>query len=505
MSSPIQKRLNPFLAGVRTNFPSLDEFFVIDSYAEHSFESTIAVVCEQQQVLDLSIDMSIGDMAELAHHHYGIDRSSQQSNDTDNNSRNDDWDCIMDPGNDVSNDKQHQNESRLCRSSPPSSSTGSSIDCNDSGGSSFFDKSIIQSLRTPDKIICNFRNNIENERVWRTTTNATRRGILQYDNDSSLEDSPNQSSNNSSPDRNSFGKRFAMALRFHDDFNESTALVDGNTCASKDSSHSTSSFGQQELIDAEKAVTETLMGLDLLQTTSRMDKQFDDEDSCATSMMSSNLQLMNDTSFGVDLSNEVDGKNVLLSSLESDTCPSPQMSPIRMVKSYDIASCLFGFSPIRHVLSNDEGLKPPIMTTSNNKCLYEGEDVEESQSDFKTDLVCTRRNLFGIEDKNPSSDHTVTTVKTEDSYVDNTTLSTSVSGDMGSSSFSGRRFGSSAASRINSNEGAAATGSKPIPRWMTYCAKLMDISFSSAQMIVDRTCGATDSIPKPAPSNTYNY
>lgn len=542
MSSPIQKRLNPFLAGDRTNFPSLDEFFVIDegdtgsndkvkdSYAEHSFESTIAVACEQHQVLDLSIDMYIGDMAELAYHHYqvqkyGIDRSSsQQSKDTDNNSRNDDWDCIMDPENDVSNDisssssstdiavtnsskkennSQQRNESRLCRSSPSPSSTGSSIDCNDSGGSSFFDKSIIQSLRTPDKIICNFRNNIENERVWRMTTNTTRRGILQHDNDSSLdEDSPNQSSNNSSPDRNCFGKRFATALRFHDEFNESTALVDGNSCTSKHSSPFTSSFGQQELIDAEKAVTETLTGLDLLQTTSRIDKQFDDENSCATSMLSSNLQLMNDTSFGVDLSNEADGRNVLLSSLESNTCPSPQMSPIRMVKTNDDATCLFGLSPIHHVLSNDEGLTTPIVTVFDNKCLHEGEDVVESQSDFKTDLV--KRNLFGTEDKKPSSDHTVTTVKTEDSYVDNTTFSTSVSGDMESSSFSGHRFGSNAASRINSNEGAAATGSKPTAQWMTYCTKLMDISFSLAQMIVDRTCGATDSTPKPLPSNTYN-
>ena len=118
MSIPIQKRINPFLVGDRTNFPSLDEFFVIDddddtggndgvknSYAEHSFQSTKAIVCEQQQVLDLSIDMSIGDMAELAHYHYqlqkyGIDKSSQQGKDTEN-SRNDDWDCIMDPENDL--------------------------------------------------------------------------------------------------------------------------------------------------------------------------------------------------------------------------------------------------------------------------------------------------------------------------------------------------------------------------------------------------------------------
>jgi hypothetical protein len=138
--------------------------------------------------------------------------------------------------------------------------------------------------------------------------------------------------------------------------------------------------------------------------------------------------------------------------------------------------------------------------------LHEGEDVEESLSDFKTDSVCTKRNLFGVEDKNPSSDQccTVTTVKTDESYVDNTTFLSSVSGDMRSSSFSGRKFGSNAASRINSNEAAAAaTGSKPpIPRWTTYCAKLMDDSFSLAQMIVDRTCGATDSTPNPVPSNT---
>ena len=548
MSSHRKKRLNPFLVGDRTNFPSLDEFFVVDdvdtgndevkdSSAEHSFQSTIAVVCEQDQILDLSIDMSIGDMAELAHHHYqvqkyGIDKSSQQGTGSNDNSRNDDWDYTMDPENDVSNDNssslssmdiavtkstkkennsQQRNESRLRRSSPPPSSTGSSIDCNDSGGSSFFDKSIIQSLRTPDKIICNFRNNIENERVWGMTTTA-RRGILQYDNDSSLdEDSPNHSSNNSSPDRVYLGQRLATALRYHEDeFNERTALADASSfvtsCTSKHSSPSTSSFGRQELINAEMAVKETLMGSDLLQTTSRIDKQNNDEVSCATSIKSSNLQLTHDTSFGVDLSNEADGRNVLLSSLESNTCPSPQMSPIRMAKTVDDdASCLFGLSPIRHVLSNDEGLTLPVVKTNDNKCLHEGEDMEESQSEFKTDLVCTKRNLFGVEDKKPSSDQccTVTTVKTDESYVDNTTLSSSVSGDMGSLSFSGRKFGSNAASRINSNEfPTAATDSKPIPRWTTYCNKLMDESFSLAQMIVDRTCGATDTTPKhPAPPN----
>ena len=51
------------------------------------------------------------------------------------------------------NNSKHHNASRLSRSSPSPTSIGSSIDCNDSGGSSFFDKSIIQSLRTPDKII----------------------------------------------------------------------------------------------------------------------------------------------------------------------------------------------------------------------------------------------------------------------------------------------------------------------------------------------------------------
>jgi hypothetical protein len=538
MSSPIQKRTNPFLVGDRINFPSLDEFFVVDdddisgnngvkdSYAEHSFQSTIAVVCEQQQVLDLSIDISIGDMAELAHHHYqvqkyGIDKSSQQGEDTEN-SRNYDWDCIMDP--DVSNDNlssspstdipdiestnkennsQQRNASRLCRSSPPPSSIGSSIDCNDSSGSSFFDKSIIQSLRTPDKIICNFRNIIENERVWSMTTTTRRDGILQHDNDSSLdeEDSPNQSSNDSSPDRVLFEKRFATVLHFHDnEFNERTAFVNDNSKEYSVYSADTS-FDQQELCNAEKAVKETLMGLDLLQTTSRIDKQNIDEDSCAASMKSSNLQLI-ETTFEVDLSKEVDGRKVPLSSLES-ICPSPQMSPIRMAKTDDDTSCLFGLSPIRHVLSNDEDLTPPAGTTYDNKCLLEGEDVEESQSDFKTELVCTKRNLFGVEDKNPSSDHTVTTIKTDESYVDNTTFLSSVSGDMRSSSFSGRKFGSNVASRINSNEAAAdATGRKPIPRWTTYCAKLMDDSFSLAQMIVDRTCGTTDTTPKPVPSNT---
>jgi hypothetical protein len=529
--------MNPFLVGDRINFPSLDEFFVIDnddtggnddgvkdSYAEHSFQSTKAIVCEHHQVLDLSIDMSIGDMAELAHHHYqvqkyGIDKSSQQGEDTEN-SRNDDWDCIMDPENDVSNDSlssssstdipvtkstnkennsQQRNASRLSRSSPPPSSIGSSIDCNDSSGSSFFDKSIIQSLRTPDKVICNFRSNIKNERVWSMTTTTRRDGILQHDSDSSLdEDSPNQSSNDSSPDRVQFEKHFATVLHFHDDeFNERTAFVNDNSKEYSISNSADTSFDQQELINAEKAVKETLMGLDLPQTT----RQNNGEDSCAASMKSSNLQLIHETSFEVDLSKEVDGRNVPLSSLES-ICPSPQMSPIRMAKTDNDTSCLFDLSPIRHVLSNDEGLTPPVVTTNDNKCLYEGEDVEESQSDFKTELVCTKRNLFGVEDK-PSSDHTVTTIKTDESYVDNTTFLSSVSGDMGSSSFSGRKFGSNAASRINSNEAASATtGSKPIPRWTTYCAKLMDESFSLAQMIVDRTCGATDSTPKPVPSNT---
>ena len=392
--------------------------------------------------------------------------------------------------------------SRLCRSSPPPSSIGSSIDCNDSSGSSFFDKSIIQSLRTPDKILCSFRNNIKNERVWSMTT-STRRGILQHDNDSSLdEDSPNQSSNDSSPDRVQFEKRFAAVLHFHDnEFNERTAFVNDNSKEYSVYSADTS-FDQQELINAEKAVKEILMGLDLLQTTSRIDKQNNDQDSFAASMKSSNLQLIHETSFEADLSKEVDGRNVPLSSLES-SCPSPQMSPIRMAKTDDDASCLFDLSPIRHVLSNDEDLTPPVVITYDNKCLHKGEDVEESQSDFKTELVCTKRNLFGVEDKNPSSDHTVTTVKTDESYVDNTTFLSSVSGDMRSSSFSGRKLGSNAASRIYSNEAAAAaTGSKPIPRWTTYCAKLMDESFSLAQMIVDRTCGATDSTPKPVPSNT---
>ncbi|KAL3817517.1 hypothetical protein ACHAXA_003690 [Cyclostephanos tholiformis] len=241
-------RTNPFRSSQnRANFPPLDEFFdeqqssSLDAVnisaisLDHSFHSRIGPCRE----LNFSVDMSIGGRAEMAQHRYqvqkyGIDCSHNSDSQDDDrssglrngqrqrlNSTGDDWDRLMDDS--ASNVSFSSTAIVSAKSKSKAATMGSHTPSpdqsgDDDSGSSFFNKSAVQSLITPEKIIHKLDD--PNGREWGVTLS---RGIQENEESSVSADSPNQSINGSYPDSD-FEKMFNAALRFSEemgaDFNE---------------------------------------------------------------------------------------------------------------------------------------------------------------------------------------------------------------------------------------------------------------------------------------------
>mmetsp|Transcript_29732 Transcript_29732/g.54590 ORF Transcript_29732/g.54590 Transcript_29732/m.54590 type:complete len:677 (+) Transcript_29732:481-2511(+) len=252
-NSSRKKRANPFRSRDRTNFPPLDEFFEQEQQPSsnnggYGSSPTKTDICNTSAILfnelNFSVDMSIAGKAEMAQHRYlvqkyGIDgiRHQQQgdrgsSGSPDNSkkqgarlSEGDDWDRIMDDSctnisfssTVIATPRPRSNDIVGYRTPSPDQSCDEDGDDDDScTGSSFFDKSVIQSLKTPEKM--RFKMGDQSEEESRVTLS---RGQVHDSNDSmsSIMDDPERSTNISSTGTD-FAHMFHAALRFNEDFDE---------------------------------------------------------------------------------------------------------------------------------------------------------------------------------------------------------------------------------------------------------------------------------------------
>mmetsp|Transcript_40788 Transcript_40788/g.85467 ORF Transcript_40788/g.85467 Transcript_40788/m.85467 type:complete len:674 (+) Transcript_40788:90-2111(+) len=251
-NSSRKKRANPFRSRDRTNFPPLDEFFDQEQQPSNNggygSSPTKTDICNTSAIsfneLNFSVDMSIAGKAEMAQHRYlvqkyGIDGIRHQkqgdrgSNGSPDNSKNegarlsegDDWDRIMDESctnisfssTVIATPRPRSND--IVGYSTPSPDQSCDEDGDDDGscnGSSFFDKSVIQSLKTPEKM--RFKMGDQSEKESRVTLS---RGQAHDSNDSmsSIMDDPDRSTNISSTG-SGFAQMFHAALRFNEDFDE---------------------------------------------------------------------------------------------------------------------------------------------------------------------------------------------------------------------------------------------------------------------------------------------
>ncbi|KAL7473768.1 hypothetical protein ACHAXS_014239 [Conticribra weissflogii] len=250
-----RERTNPFRSPNRENFPPLDEFFGSDtnsstaeataddddkSFAnspEQSFHSRNSACWN-----DFSMDMSIGGRAAMAQHRhrvakYGIDGVKEQeegrspadsacmsgTEKSSSLSEADDWDRCMD-----------DNYSLVSFSSTAILSTRKSVDVgnlsrigrvpsespeesyvDDDASSSFFDKSVVHALMTPEKIRTQ---NVSKPDVEVMTNDVTvQRGRVHAFNQSLVDESVDCDTNISSNCSGVEGM-FHAAMRFHNDF-----------------------------------------------------------------------------------------------------------------------------------------------------------------------------------------------------------------------------------------------------------------------------------------------
>jgi len=429
------RRANPFRSQNRENFPPLDEFFDDNQSSgldavnisaislDHSFQSRVGP-CKE---LNFSVDMSIGGKAEMAQHRYqvqkyGIDGSLQSGLQDDDrsisprkglrlNSTGDDWDRLMDDN--VSNVSFSSTVIATAKSKWRAVKMGFHTptpdqSSDDDSGSSFFNKSAVQSLITPEKIV--YKLGDGSGRDWGVTLS---RGIQVHEDSSDSSDSPNRSTV-SSP-ASDFDRMFLAKLRFNEemdedwgtDFNDQSFTQDfeqfsddrssgGNddhkdkrsfvsfaadtSFATSNSKHRTSSLlNCHDQNSGKQSVNEISMGLDFLQASRIVQKNV------AKSLPGSEfppttttLKQTIDTNFGVDFifqgdqshahfSNDADKSEV--SSLASSACPTPQMSPFvneaTMLPSVGCQakafSSLFGLSPIVSHASQNVLRLPPLV------------------------------------------------------------------------------------------------------------------------------------------------
>ena len=236
-----EERANPFRSQNRANFPPLDEFFDSgisspaddNSFANFSPEqsfcsrATTSTACH-----DFSMDMSIGGRAAMAEHRhhvqkYGIDGAAADRSGGDRSSslsEEDDWDRLMDDSHSHvslsstailgSRKLDEINSSRISRQthSPEDSY------CDDAS-SSFFDKSIVRTLMTPERV--RTRSQEEMQKAMGVTLV---RGRVHDSSDSLADDSVGCSTTNGST-CSGMERMFHAALRFNDDFDVQSSFM----------------------------------------------------------------------------------------------------------------------------------------------------------------------------------------------------------------------------------------------------------------------------------------
>ena len=287
----MEKRTNPFKSQNRTNFPPLDDFFADDttnnnndqrsdyydddaatdpgnnSYAltrsasNHSFHSR-SKTCND--ILNFSVDMSIGGKADLAQHRYqvqkyGLDDSYQLLGSPFRGSPtcttpskkgrrylyggggggDDTWDRLMDDTNcsnvsfsstaivgGIKSPHHTTNKAAVGYHTPsPEESPDQSVDSNDTS-SDYLGKSVIQSLVTPEKRRYKLSSSDKTSGVTYT------RGQIQHyesseDEDEGDDNSPQRSATNIShlSTGSGFERMFHAALRFNEDFDYESSFI----------------------------------------------------------------------------------------------------------------------------------------------------------------------------------------------------------------------------------------------------------------------------------------
>ena len=221
------KRTNPFKSADRNNFPPLDDFFTPRRPPVHPRPSPDESFCSKlsEPCHDLSMDMSIAGRAVMAEHNhrvrkYGIDGSHNSLNNS-VLSDSDDWGRIMDDTCSIASFSSSAFLHPLNGSRDRSRDTDTSLDVS----SSYFEKSVIQSLLTPPKIRS-------------TTVNTPSAGVTLSRGHTQTAESPETSSGsctNISSRCSDVEEMFHAALRFHDDLQESN-ISTGDSGKDKSSS-----------------------------------------------------------------------------------------------------------------------------------------------------------------------------------------------------------------------------------------------------------------------------
>ena len=222
-----KNRINPFKDASRENFPPLEEFFSSNAATKKSGKDkpsrslltmnssspgsrSSLSICN-----DFSLDMSIAGQAALAQHRYqigkyGIDNDKNNSNCTDDNisplSDEKDWDNLMDSNDsfaltDVNNTLF---QSRLSESQSLSPSNQTEL------SDSYFDRSIVNALKTPEK--CDEDGTMKPS-MYGVTMSRGNNDLDYSDDENSKLDASTQVTNTS----NGLNGIFRAAMKMHDD------------------------------------------------------------------------------------------------------------------------------------------------------------------------------------------------------------------------------------------------------------------------------------------------
>ncbi len=235
-----KSRINPFRDPTRENFPPLEELFrskpspaqtksssrtspSMHSSGRSSRSSTS--ICN-----DFSLDMSIAGQAAMAHHRYQIEKygiDGDKLNSTNNNDENisplseeKDWDRLMDskysPSITDGNTTLHLSRT-LCESQNLSSSNLTDV------SDSYFDKSVIEALKTPEK------HGEGDTSIKQPICGVTlsRGNDLDYsDDENSILGSPDASTHVTNT--SGLNGIFRAAMRMHSDLDKKSAKADEN-------------------------------------------------------------------------------------------------------------------------------------------------------------------------------------------------------------------------------------------------------------------------------------
>jgi len=509
------KRTNPFKSSQnqRTNFPPLEGFFKDDKDGNHSFHSR-SKTCPSD-LLNFSVDMSIAGKAELAQHRYlvskyGIDNSLLMPSSNDSSpdgtpfkrKERDEWDRLMDDSNpidcsmislsstavldrsavqlgtvakqlsSINNNKRNAKVVvGIARTPSPQKSPDQSSDDDDtlndtSNRSSFFDRSMIQSLITPVKSRYKLAsvqdqmmvNKLRGQECYESSStedeespakSETHNGstfehmILRFNEDFDNDVDKTEYEEGESPSKNTSVVSFAADTSFRTG-DTSLSLSKKKKRKKKRRNSLKSSSSSQ---DKESFIKEALKGLDLLSTSAADPEQQQKIDEISNALkglgiLSSTSPIPKQQNLSYRSTSSPSSHGV--SSLESPgLTPSPTSDETSILKKKpsptDLNNLLL--SPIdvdKSRLSGvpfdeDKGRRRGSSSVPFDESVYRQTIMKplkhvDSQSSFMSTEFTGKRNLFQDEKNQESNssmnkkkfDHccTLSTVKSEESYLD---------------------------------------------------------------------------------------